>query len=40
MADYVLVHGAWCGAWCYEQLADELAALATAWWPWTCLGWG
>ncbi|MFD2780775.1 alpha/beta fold hydrolase [Novosphingobium pokkalii] len=24
MADYVLVHGAWCGAWCYEQLADEL----------------
>ena len=26
MADYVLVHGAWCGAWCYEQLADELRA--------------
>lgn len=26
MTDYVLVHGAWCGSWCYERLAGELAA--------------
>lgn len=24
MTDYVLVHGAWGGAWCYERLAREL----------------
>lgn len=26
MADYVLVHGAWCGAWSYDRLASELRA--------------
>jgi pimeloyl-ACP methyl ester carboxylesterase len=24
MADFVLVHGAWCGAWCWDRLAGEL----------------
>lgn len=26
MADYVLVHGAWCGAWTYARLAADLRA--------------
>lgn len=27
MTTYVLVHGAWHGAWCWDRLADELGAL-------------
>lgn len=26
MTDYVLVHGAWCGAWSYDRLASDLRA--------------
>ncbi|KRB82365.1 hypothetical protein ASE00_09860 [Sphingomonas sp. Root710] len=27
MANYVLVHGGWCGSWCYDRTAADLRAL-------------